>query len=102
MSHGRRPQVYKFATLSGWVPTLRYFKPHKMAEIKQPKTLRDDKSLSEHSGYDHGPTMKTTSSSSEAALPSELISAGSQQLHRKLGGKEIQLFAIGGAIGTCT
>ncbi|KAL4963138.1 amino acid permease/ SLC12A domain-containing protein [Aspergillus stella-maris] len=29
-----------------------------------------------------------------------LISAGSQHLHRKLGGKEIQLFAVGGAIGT--
>jgi amino acid permease len=38
---------------------------------------------------------------SENALPSELISAGSQDLHRKLGGKEIQLFAVGGAIGTC-
>lgn len=30
-----------------------------------------------------------------------LISAGSQHLHRKLRGKEVQLFAIGGAIGTC-
>lgn len=39
--------------------------------------------------------------SSETALPAELISAGSQNLHRKLGGKEIQLFAVGGAIGTC-
>lgn len=29
------------------------------------------------------------------------ISAGSQHLHRKLRGKEVQLFAIGGAIGTC-
>lgn len=38
---------------------------------------------------------------SEHALSSELISAGSQQLQRKLGGKEIQLFAVGGAIGTC-
>ncbi|KAL2833021.1 amino acid permease/ SLC12A domain-containing protein [Aspergillus cavernicola] len=28
------------------------------------------------------------------------ITAGSQALHRKLGGKEVQLFAIGGAIGT--
>ena len=37
----------------------------------------------------------------EAASPSELISAGSQHLHRRLGGKEIQLFAVGGAIGTC-
>lgn len=31
----------------------------------------------------------------------EIVSEGSQQLHRKLRGKEIQLFAIGGAIGTC-
>lgn len=37
----------------------------------------------------------------ENALPGELISAGSQHLHRRLGGKEIQLLAIGGAIGTC-
>ncbi|THC93300.1 hypothetical protein EYZ11_007225 [Aspergillus tanneri] len=37
---------------------------------------------------------------SESAMPAELISAGSQHLHRKLGGKEIQLFAVGGAIGT--
>ncbi|KAI3065378.1 hypothetical protein CBS147353_8435 [Aspergillus niger] len=28
------------------------------------------------------------------------ITAGSQYLHRKLGGKEVQLFAVGGAIGT--
>lgn len=37
----------------------------------------------------------------EAALPSELVSAGSQHLQRRLGGKEVQLIAIGGAIGTC-
>lgn len=30
----------------------------------------------------------------------EVAPVGSQQLHRKLRGKEIQLFAIGGAIGT--
>jgi len=29
------------------------------------------------------------------------ITAGSQALHRALRGKEVQLFAIGGAIGTC-
>lgn len=29
------------------------------------------------------------------------ISSGSQHLHRKLRGSEVQLFAIGGAIGTC-
>lgn len=38
---------------------------------------------------------------SEKAMPAELISAGSQHLHRSLGGKEIQLLAVGGAIGTC-
>jgi amino acid permease len=32
----------------------------------------------------------------------ELVSAGSQHLHRKLRGREVQLFAVGGAIGTCT
>ncbi|OKO94333.1 General amino acid permease AGP2 [Penicillium subrubescens] len=37
---------------------------------------------------------------SEEALTSELISAGSEHLQRKLGGKEIQLLAVGGAIGT--
>lgn len=30
------------------------------------------------------------------------VASGSQALHRKLRGKEVQLFAIGGAIGTCT
>jgi amino acid transporter len=29
------------------------------------------------------------------------ITSGSQSLHRSLRGKEVQLFAIGGAIGTC-
>ncbi|OGE51279.1 hypothetical protein PENARI_c014G06257 [Penicillium arizonense] len=37
---------------------------------------------------------------SEQALTSELISAGSEHLQRQLGGKEIQLLAVGGAIGT--
>lgn len=37
----------------------------------------------------------------EEALPSELVSAGSQHLQRRLGGKEVQLIALGGAIGTC-
>ncbi|KAJ5819470.1 hypothetical protein N7474_005061 [Penicillium riverlandense] len=36
----------------------------------------------------------------EEALTSELISAGSEHLQRQLGGKEIQLLAVGGAIGT--
>ena len=29
------------------------------------------------------------------------ITSASQSLHRSLRGKEVQLFAIGGAIGTC-
>lgn len=31
----------------------------------------------------------------------ERLPAGSQHLHRKLRGKEVHLFAVGGAIGTC-
>lgn len=38
---------------------------------------------------------------SEEGMTSELISAGSEHLHRRLGGKEIQMLAVGGAIGTC-
>ncbi|KAJ5679164.1 hypothetical protein N7462_007408 [Penicillium macrosclerotiorum] len=37
---------------------------------------------------------------SEEGLSSELISAGSENLHRRLGGKEVQMLAVGGAIGT--
>ncbi|KAH8803586.1 general amino acid permease [Xylogone sp. PMI_703] len=37
---------------------------------------------------------------SRTSLPGELITAGSEHLHRALGGKELQLFAVGGAIGT--
>ena len=56
-----------------------------------PKPLQDPESLSpEHGKRD-----------SEEEMTSELISAGSEQLQRKLGGKEIQLLAVGGAIGTC-
>lgn len=42
-----------------------------------------------------------TKNDDETALPGELISAGSQHLHRELDGKSIQLLALGGAIGTC-
>ncbi|OKL62475.1 hypothetical protein UA08_02556 [Talaromyces atroroseus] len=38
---------------------------------------------------------------SEEGMTSELLSAGSENLHRTLGGKEIQMLAVGGAIGTC-
>lgn len=44
---------------------------------------------------------KNAKRDSEEELTSELISAGSEKLQRKLGGKEIQLLAVGGAIGTC-
>lgn len=47
------------------------------------------------------PDLDPKLEASESALPAELISAGSQHLHRKLGGKEVQLFAVGGAIRTC-
>jgi amino acid permease len=56
---------------------------------------------------DSGPTKELdmeldAKTENHSELPSELISAGSAHLHRRLGGKEIQLFAVGGAIGTCT
>ncbi|RFU31614.1 hypothetical protein B7463_g4746, partial [Scytalidium lignicola] len=38
--------------------------------------------------------------SSHDVLEGEIISAGFQHLHRKLHGREVQLFAVGGAIGT--
>ena len=39
--------------------------------------------------------------SSSTGAPGEIITAGSQHLHRKLRGREVQLIAVGGAIGTC-
>jgi amino acid transporter len=56
--------------------------------------------MSEH-GAGIGHDLDEKQHSKEDAMPAELISAGSQNLHRRLGGKEIQLFAVGGAIGTC-
>jgi amino acid transporter len=61
----------------------------------------DDKNHHYESKVSHGADLSEKHGSGETALPSELISAGSQHLHRRLGGKEIQLFAVGGAIGTC-
>lgn len=62
----------------------------------------------EASGRNHSPGAKKgldqrvhEKHDSEEGLTSELISAGSEHLQRKLGGKEIQLLAVGGAIGTC-
>ncbi|KAL4908425.1 hypothetical protein BDW74DRAFT_175107 [Aspergillus multicolor] len=48
--------------------------------------------------FDNDPPAPAPVSDRRPAEPD--ISAGSQHLHRKLGGKEIQLFAVGGAIGT--
>ena len=63
---------------------------------------------SEAGGHNRSPSAKKgiepsldEKHDSEEGLTSELISAGSEHLHRKLGGKEIQLLAVGGAIGTC-
>ncbi|OIW24524.1 amino acid permease [Coniochaeta ligniaria NRRL 30616] len=47
------------------------------------------------------PSVATDPSDDDVAHGTTVeISAGSQALHRKLRGKEVQLFAIGGAIGT--
>ncbi|KAK4503418.1 hypothetical protein PRZ48_004333 [Zasmidium cellare] len=47
------------------------------------------------------PAFEQVASETDVEVGSaHLITAGSQQLHRKLGSKEVQLFAIGGAIGT--
>lgn len=47
------------------------------------------------------PTFGEATAESDIEVGStQFITAGSQQLHRKLGSKEVQLFAIGGAIGT--
>lgn len=68
-------------------------------ESTSPETLHHRKSP-RHSIKSPGSDIDVKADS-ENALPAELISAGSQHLHRRLGGKEIQLLAVGGAIGTC-
>lgn len=40
-------------------------------------------------------------SSDESEGQATTVSAGSQHLHRKLRGNEVQMFALGAAIGTC-
>lgn len=42
-----------------------------------------------------------TEDSEDATGTISSITAGSQALHRKLRSREVQFFAIGGAIGTC-
>lgn len=58
--------------------------------------------------FEKGPPVSSTESKPDtgadhdAAVGTTIdVTAGSQALHRKLRGKEVQLFAIGGAIGTC-
>ena len=50
------------------------------------------------------PEIKLSKSDSES-IPEKgdscLVPSGSQHLHRKLGVKEVQLFALSAAIGTC-
>lgn len=47
------------------------------------------------------PTDLPSATSSDVEVgDTQLVSAGSQHLHRKLRSREVQLFAIGGAIGT--
>jgi amino acid transporter len=49
---------------------------------------------------DASPTSGSNEDIAQGAVAD--ITSGSQSLHRSLRGKEVQLFAIGGAIGTCT
>lgn len=51
-------------------------------------------------GLKNNDTDVIVSTTNVEADNTELLSAGSQHLQRKLGSKEVQLFAIGGAIGT--
>jgi amino acid transporter len=48
---------------------------------------------------DASPTSGSNEDIAQGAVAD--ITSGSQSLHRSLRGKEVQLFAIGGAIGTC-
>ncbi|KAJ6784529.1 hypothetical protein PWT90_06065 [Aphanocladium album] len=66
-----------------------------MAEDKE-----ETKSRHSYATNEPGTAIHQEDAGAEKGLPSEAISAGSQNLHRRLGGKEIQLLAIGGAIGT--
>ncbi|KAI1823971.1 general amino acid permease [Xylaria intraflava] len=59
-----------------------------------------DEKRSPDGSADPGHDLEAKRGGIEGALPQGLISAGSQHLHRRLGGKEVQLIAVGGAIGT--
>lgn len=56
-------------------------------------SLQDDKKSSDG-------TIEGVYSHSDFA-EGEVVSTNAQQLHRKLRGRQVQLFAVGGAIGTC-
>ncbi|KAF2169363.1 hypothetical protein M409DRAFT_20586 [Zasmidium cellare ATCC 36951] len=63
----------------------------------------DSEKPSQHSddASNKKPTFGEVTTEADVEVGSaQLITAGSQQLHRKLESKEVQLFAIGGAIGT--
>lgn len=51
------------------------------------------------SNVDARPTLRSNEDVTEGEIV--VVTSGSQSLHRVLRGKEVQLFAIGGAIGTC-
>ena len=61
--------------------------------------------MSELKDFKPGPSVDespTTGSNEDVAQGVVAdVTSGSQSLHRSLRGKEVQLFAIGGAIGTC-
>lgn len=61
--------------------------------------------MSEFKESKSGPSVDAspTLGSNEDVAQGEIVdvTSGSQSLHRSLRGKEVQLFAIGGAIGTC-
>lgn len=56
-----------------------------------PSSVQDEKKSS-----DMGETY-----SQQEGVAVDAVHGASQELHRKLRGRQVQLFAIGGAIGTC-
>lgn len=53
-------------------------------------------------GSPNAKSIETSSTSQQEEGNVHILGSGSQQLHRKLGVKEVQLFALSAAIGTCT
>lgn len=56
--------------------------------------------MAKSAGEDKASNTSSQSRDDETPQDGLMISAGSQHLHRKLRGREVQLFAVGGAIGT--